>query len=72
MQITPNEVEQRSLFWMNETNPTFLTAAPPAERGEPRFEVEFNVDANKRLTITSRDMKNGELTHKDYPVVKLT
>jgi molecular chaperone DnaK len=72
MQITPNEVEQRSLFWMNETNPTFLTAAPPAERGEPRFEVEFNVDANKRLTITSRDIKNGELTHKDYPVVKLT
>jgi molecular chaperone DnaK len=72
MQVTPQDIEQRSLFWMNETSPTFLTANPPAERGEPRFEVEFNVDANKRLTITSRDIKSGELTHKDYPVVKLT
>jgi hypothetical protein len=29
------------------------------------------VDANKRLLITSRDLSTGELTHKDYPVVKL-
>jgi molecular chaperone DnaK (HSP70) len=72
MQITPNEAEQRSLFWMNESNPTFLSADPPAARGEPRFEVEFCVDANKRLTINVRDMKNGQLTHSDYPVVKLT
>ena len=72
MQITPNDVEQRSLFWMNEAQPTFLPANPPAARGEPRFEVEFCVDANKRLTMTSRDIKTGDLTHKDYPVVKLT
>ncbi len=72
MQITPNDVEQRSIFWMNEAQPTFLPANPPAARGEPRFEVEFCVDANKRLTMTSRDIKTGDLTHKDYPVVKLT
>lgn len=72
MQITPNDVEQRSLFWMNESQPTFLPANPPAVRGEPRFEVEFCVDANKRLTMTSRDVKTGIITHKDYPVVKLT
>jgi molecular chaperone DnaK len=72
MQITPADVEQRSLFWMNESQPTFLPANPPATRGEPRFEVEFCIDANKRLTMTSRDTKSGLLTHKDYPVVKLT
>ena len=72
MQVTPSEVEQRSLFWMNETNPTFLVADPPAARGEPRFEVEFSVDANKRLTLSARDLASGQLAFKDYPVVKLT
>jgi len=72
MQITPNEAEQRSLFWMNEASPTFLAVDPPAQRGEARFEVEFCIDANKRLTLTARDLISGQLTHKDYPVVKLT
>jgi molecular chaperone DnaK len=71
-QITPHELEQRRLFWMNEHNPTFLVASPPARQGEARFEVEFSVDFNKRLTLTARDLLNGELTLKDYPVVKLT
>jgi|SRR5271157_171685 len=70
--LTPNEQEQRSLFWMNEHNPTFLIADPAAQQGEPRFEVEFRIDANKRLTITARDIKTGVLTHRDFPVVKLT
>ncbi len=72
MQITPNEAEQRSLFWMNESNPTFLVADPPGVRGEPRFEVEFCVDSNKRLTLTARDLKSDQLVLKDRPVVKLT
>lgn len=71
-QITPHEQEQRSLFWMNEHNPTFLVATPPARQAEPRFEVEFKVDFNKRLTLTARDLQTGELSLKDYPVVKLT
>ena len=71
-QITPNEQEKRSLFWMNEHNPTFLIAEPPARQGDPRFEVEFNIDQNKRLTITARDVKSGDLALRDYPVVKLT
>jgi molecular chaperone DnaK (HSP70) len=71
-QVTPHEQEQRSLFWMNEHNPTFLVASPPAHQGEPRFEVEFSVDFNKRLTLTARDIQTGELSLKDYPVVKLT
>lgn len=70
--LTAHEQEKRSLFWMNEHNQTFLVADPPAKRGEARFEVEFLIDENKRLTITARDLKTGRLTHKDYPVVKLT
>ncbi len=70
--LTPDEQEKRAMFWMNEHNQTFLTAEPPARRGEARFEVEFSVDENKRLTITARDVVTGRLTHKDYPVVKLT
>ena len=57
---------------MNEQNPTFLIAEPPAEQGEARFEVEFNIDANKRLTLTARELTTGSLALKNYPVVKLT
>src|SRR5205085_11208507 len=52
--LTPDEEERRYYFWINESNPTFLHAAPPAKQGEPRFEVEFGVDGNKRLLITVR------------------
>ena len=72
MQVTPDEEDRRAYFWMNEGSPTFLTAEPPARQGEPRFEVEFNIDGNKRLLITARDLKTGRVTHRDYPVVKLT
>lgn len=70
--ITPDEEERRTHFWMNEANLTFLIADPPAKRSESRFLVEFSLDSNKRLLITARDLKTNKLTHKDYPVVKLT
>ncbi len=70
--IKPSDQEQRVSFWMNEHNRTFLTAKPPAQRGDARFEVDFFIDANKRLTLTARDLLTGELTHKEYPVIKLT
>lgn len=70
--LTPDDQERRTQFWMNEHNRTFLTADPPARHGEPRFEVEFLIDENKRLTINARDLLTGRLTLKDYPVVKLT
>ena len=72
VQLTPHEKEQRAFFWMNENSPTFLNAEPPGRKGEPRFDVEFKIDANKRLTLTARDRTNGVLTHRDYPVVKLS
>ncbi len=71
MQITPQEQEDRRLYWMNEKNPTFLLAEPPGSQGEPRFAVDFGVDTNKRLTITARDVKSGALTFTNQPVVKL-
>jgi molecular chaperone DnaK len=71
-QVPPHEMEQRSRFWMNEGHPTFLQADPPAQHGEARFEVEFKIDYNKRLTITARDLTTGNLTLVDHPVVRLT
>ena len=71
--VSLGEEESRSMFWMNEDSPTFLRANPPARNsGEERFHVEFAVDGNKRLLITVRDVRTGEQTHRDYPVVKLT
>ena len=72
LQVTADEEEQRTHFWLNEHTPTFLTAEPPGTQGEPRFEVEFGIDGNKRLLITARDLKTNRLTHQDFPVVKLT
>jgi hypothetical protein len=71
MSVTPDEEDRRTYFWMNEASPTFLPADPPAKQSEPRFQVEFNIDGNKRLLITARDLKTGRITHRDYPVVKL-
>jgi molecular chaperone DnaK len=72
VQITPHEEEMRRSFWMNQNNPTFLTADPPAKQSEARFEVEFSIDANKRLTMKARDLLVDKLIYNDYPVVKLT
>jgi molecular chaperone DnaK (HSP70) len=70
--VAADEEERRSCFWINEQTPTFLVADPPASRGEARFEVEFGIDGNKRLLVTARDLATGRVTHRDYPVVKLT
>jgi molecular chaperone DnaK len=70
--VSADDQETRTRFWMNEANPTFLTADPPARRGEERFAVQFGVDANKRLVLTARDLRSLRVTHRDYPVVKLT
>ena len=72
MQVSHDEQERRSSFWMNENNLTFLVADPPARQGENRFEVEFNIDVNKRLLITARDVQTQRLVASDFPVVKLT
>ncbi|MEW6157042.1 MAG: Hsp70 family protein [Verrucomicrobiota bacterium] len=72
VEVLPEEEERRRYFWINEQSPTFLPAEPPAQKGEPRFTVEFGIDSHKRLLITARDLKTGRLTHQEFPVVKLT
>lgn len=72
VEVSDEEEERRTYFWMNERRPTFLTADPPAKKGEARFEVEFNVDGNKRLTATAKDLRTGKAVMRDYPLVKLT
>ncbi len=62
----------RRSFWMNERNPTFLKADPPAQPGDPGFEVLFSVDANKRLIMTARDKRSVKYQFEDFPVVRLT
>jgi molecular chaperone DnaK len=72
VRVSPDEQEQRSLFWMNENSPTFLHADPPGVASEPRFEVEFYVDQNKQLAITVHDLFTKKIILKNYPVVRLT
>ena len=69
--VSEQEHESRSLFCINEKNPTFLDADPPAFKGESRFEVTFSIDANRRLLITTRDLKEDKIVHQNYPLIKL-
>ncbi|MCF7763411.1 MAG: Hsp70 family protein [Verrucomicrobia bacterium] len=72
VQVPSHEQERRHRFWINEESPTFLKADPPTEQGSPCFAVEFGIDANKHLVITARDLRTGRVTHRDFPLVKLT
>jgi len=58
-------------FWMNEKNPTFIEAHPPANKGEKRFTVIFMVDSNKMLLVTVWDEKIKKYLYENYPVVNL-
>ncbi|MBG0854105.1 Hsp70 family protein [Streptomyces spinoverrucosus] len=71
-EISAEDDDIRNRFWINEQSPMFLNAKPPASAGQARFRVEFGIDANKRLLLTAHDLVSGRVTHRDYPVVKLT
>ena len=68
--ITPEEVESRRYFQVG--NPTFLDVNPPAQDSEECYQAYFGIDGNKRLLISARNVKTGEWTFRDYPMVKLT
>jgi len=70
--LTSDEAQERTRFWINERNPTFLHADPPARQGEARFEVEFGIDGNKRLLVTARDVQTKRLIYREHPVVQLS
>ena len=57
---------------MNEDSPTFLKTSKSPKAGDRCFRVEFSIDGNKRLLMTCRDLQTQQVTHKDYPVIKLT
>lgn len=70
--VTPQEVEERALFWMNENRPTFLQPTPPVARGQAYFDVQFFVDERKQLTLTARDLVTGRRVLSRIPVIHLT
>jgi molecular chaperone DnaK len=72
MEVSADDQVKREMFWINENAPTFLPADPPAVKGEARFEVEFNIDANKRLLISARDLKTGSWAYRNFPMIKLS
>lgn len=71
-ELTSDEAEKRAHFWVNEHAPTFLEAAAGGAAGEPRFEVHFGVDANKRLVLSAKDVQTGRFVYEGVPVVKLS
>ena len=69
---------------LNPEDREFIQADPPCDSGERRFVAGFGVDANRRLTLSLRDLKPGNrskivlsdgteipLPIRDLPVVKL-
>jgi molecular chaperone DnaK len=61
-----------SSFHLNEKNPTFIKAEPPAQKDEPRFPAKFTIDGNKRLCITVFDNQTRKMLLFEHPVVRLT
>ena len=70
--INEQEQEGRTMFCLNETQPFFLEVDSPAYKGEARFEVSFGIDSNRRLLISTKDLKTGQQLHDNFPLVKLT
>lgn len=57
---------------VNGMMPTLLSADPPGIKGEPRFELTFTIDQERRLCLTARDLITGKLVRRDLPVYRLT
>jgi len=72
MPLTSLERDHRQFFWMNENQPTFINADPPAAQGEPRFEVKFFINPNKQLVLSVYDIKVSKAILDQIPVVKLS
>ncbi len=62
---------ERNYRWINENEPPFIPADPPAMKGIVRFEITFNIDGNKRLLVTVRDLLTGSIVRENYPVARL-
>ncbi len=85
--LKPVQILRREDIALRELNPNdseFICADPPCTHGEKRFVAGFGVDANKRLTLSMKDLLPGnrsyvqlssgermELPVKNMPFVKL-
>lgn len=58
-------------YFVNEHEPTFLIAHPPAYQGEIRFEVQLAIDSGRCLLISARDLRTGEFVKRDHPLMRL-
>ncbi|WP_405088330.1 Hsp70 family protein [Microbispora sp. NBC_01389] len=69
--VTAQQLQERSRLWLNEESPTFLEADPPAKAGVDRFQLEFRVDMQKRLTVSAIDLERRTMVLDQFPVVRL-
>ena len=69
--LTEEESRSEQRFWMNERNPLFLNSEGSAQKGIPRFEISFGIDANKMLTINVTDLLSNQQILDGHPVVRL-
>jgi len=76
--------EEKSNIVLNPKDREFIHADPPCDAGEKRFVAGFGIDANRRLTISLKDLLEGNRSYvqldsgdklplpvKDLPFVKL-
>lgn len=72
MAVTAQRKLERSQVWLNEGNPTFLEANPPARAGTVRFRLDFRIDDKKRLTVSAFDAEKRVWVLVEHPVVRLS
>jgi molecular chaperone DnaK (HSP70) len=67
----PDAETGRKPVWVNEHTPTILVASPPAQKGEPRFELTFTIDVRRNLCVTARDIITGMLVKNGEPLLRM-
>ncbi len=67
----PDPIPAMRPVLVNERQPTLLHASPPAQKGEPRFELTFFLDRQGYLCLTARDLLTGQMVKRDAQVFRL-
>jgi hypothetical protein len=67
----PDAETGRKPVWVNEHTPAVLVASPPAQKGEPRFELTFTIDHRRNLCVTARDIVTGALVKNGDPLLRM-
>lgn len=69
--VTVQQRQERIRRWLNEDSPTFLDVDPPAAAGVARFSLDFEIEAQKRLTVSAFDIERRVWVLDRQPVVRL-